>query len=70
MAYLVVAIRRHFSIVDFDMVFYRIFIFRKREINASKRDLVDKRLYMFEGAFLRAEEETNLIRNIEAGEME
>ena len=67
--YLIVAIRRNFSIVDFNMDLDRSFIFRNRGINAGMKDLSDKILYMYEDTSLRAEEETNLIRKIESGEM-
>ena len=67
--YLIVAIRRNFSIVDFNMGLDRSFIFRNRGINAGMKDLGDRILYMYEDTSLRAEEETNLIRKIESGEM-
>jgi transposase len=67
--YLIVAIRRNFSIVDFNMDLDRSFIFRNRGINAGTKDLGDRILYMYEDTSLRAEEETNLIRKIESGEM-
>ena len=67
--YLIVAIRRNFSIVDFNMDLDRSFIFRNRGINAGMKDLGDRILYMYEDTSLRAEEETNLIRKIESGEM-
>ena len=67
--YLIVAIRRNFSIVDFDMVLDRSFIFRNRGINAGMKDLGDRILYMYEDTSLRAEEETNLIRKLEGGEI-
>jgi len=67
--YLVVAIRRNFSIVDFHMKLDRSFIFRDRGINAGMKDLGDKILYMYEDTSLRAEEETNMIRKIEDGEI-
>jgi len=66
--YLVVAIRGNFSIEDFDMKLDRSFIFRDRGINAGMKDLSDKILYMYEDTSLRAEEETNRIEKIEAGE--
>ncbi len=47
--YLIVAIRRDFSIVDFDMDLDRSFISRNRGINAGMKDLGDKILYMYEG---------------------
>ena len=67
--YLIVAIRRNFSIVDFNMDLDRSFIFLNRGINAGMKDLGDRILYMYEDTSLRAEEETNLIRKIESGEM-
>ena len=68
--YLVVAIRRNFSIVDFNLDLDRSFIFRNRGINAGMRDLGDKILYMYEDTSIRAEEEINLIKKMEAGEIE
>jgi hypothetical protein len=68
--YLIVAIRRNFSIVDFDMPMNRSFIFRNRGINAGMKDLGDKILYMYEDTSLRSEEETNLIRKLESGEID
>ena len=67
--YLVVAIRRNFSIADFHMKLDRSFIFRDRGINAGMKDLGDKILYMYEDTSLRAEEETDMIRKIEDGEI-
>ena len=67
--YLIVAIRRNFSIVDFNMDLDRSFIFRNRGINAGMKDLGDRILYMYEDTSLRAEEETNLIRKLEGGEI-
>jgi transposase len=67
--YLIVAIRRNFSIVDFNMDLDRSFIFRNRGINAGMKDLGDRILYMYEDTTLRAEEETNLIRKLEGGEI-
>ena len=67
--YLIVAIRRNFSLVDFNNDLDRSFIFRNRGINAGMKDLGDKILYMYEDTSLRAEEETNLIRKIESGEI-
>ena len=67
--YLIVAIRRNFSIVDFNMDLDRSFIFRNRAINAGMKDLGDRILYMYEDTSLRAEEETNLIRKLEGGEI-
>ena len=67
--YLIVAVRRNFSIVDFNMNLDRSFIFRNRGINAGMKDLGDRILYMYEDTSLRAEEETNLIRKIESGEI-
>ena len=68
--YLVVAIGRNSSIVDFNMDLDRRFIFRNRGINAGMRDLGDKILYMYEDTSLRAEEETNIIRKLEGGEID
>ena len=57
------------SVVDFDMDLYRSFIFRNRGINAGMGDNGDKTLYIYKDASLRAEEETNLIRKIEFGDI-
>jgi len=65
--YLIVAIRRNFSI---DMPMDRSFIFRNRGINAGMKDLGEKILYMYEDTPLRSEEETNLIRKLESGEID
>jgi len=67
--YLIVAIRRNSSIVDFSMKLDRSFIFRNRSINAGMKNLGDKMLYMYEDTSLRSEEETTLIGNMEAGEI-
>ena len=67
--YLIVAVRRNFSIVDFNMDLDRSFIFRNRGINAGMKDHGDRILYMYEDTSLRAEEETNLIRKLKSGEI-
>ena len=61
--------KKEFRIVDFNMDLDRSFIFLNRGINAGMKDLGDRILYMYEDTSLRAEEETNLIRKIESGEM-
>ena len=53
--YFVVAIKRSFSIVDFNMDLDRSFIFRNGGINAGMRDLGDNVLNMYENTSLRAE---------------
>jgi len=65
--YLVLAIRRNFSIVDFDMHIDRSFIFCNRSIKVSMKEQGDKILHVYEDASLRAEEETNKIKKIEEG---
>ncbi|MDG6932912.1 MAG: hypothetical protein JRN26_01145 [Nitrososphaerota archaeon] len=67
--YLIVAIRRNFKIVDYSMKLDTSFTFRNRGINAGIKDFGDKVLYMYEDTSLRAEEETNMIRKVEAGEI-
>ena len=62
-------IRECISIVDLNMDLDRSFIFRNRAINAGMKDLGDRILYMYEDTSLRAEEETNLIRKLEEGEI-
>ena len=68
--YFIVAIRRNFDVVDFNMKLDRSFMFNNRGINSSVKDLGGKYLYMYEDTSLRAEEETNMIRKIEIGEKE
>lgn len=62
--YLILAISRNFSIVDFHMNLDRRFIFRNRRINASMKDLGDKIQYMYENTSPEADEEINLIRKL------
>ena len=66
--FLVVAIKRNFKVIDFDMNLDRSFIYNKRGILSGMKDLGGKYLYMYEDTSLRAEEETSIIRKIEEGE--
>ena len=67
--YLVVAIKRNFKVIDFDMNLDRSFIYSKRGILSGMKDLGGKYLYMYEDTSLRAEEETSITRKIEEGEL-
>lgn len=67
--YLVVAIKRNFRVMDFNMNLDRSFIYSRRGILSGMKDLGDKFLYMYEDTSLRAEEETSIIRKIEEGEL-
>ena len=67
--FLVVAIKRNFKVIDFDMDLDRSFIYSKRGILSGMKDLGDKFLYMYEDTSLRAEEETSIISKIEEGEL-
>ena len=66
--FLVVAIKRNFRVMDFNMNLDRSFIYNKRGILSGMKDLGGKYLYMYEDTSMRAEEETNIIRKIEEGE--
>lgn len=67
--FLVVAIKRNFKVMDFDMNLDRSFIYNKRGMLSGMKDLGGKFLYIYEDTSLRAEEETNIIRKIEEGEL-
>ena len=45
--YFIVAIRRNFDVVDFNMKLDRSFMFNNRGINSSVKDLGGKYLYMY-----------------------
>jgi len=54
--YLIVAVRRNSSIVDFNMKLDRRFIFRNMGINAGMKGLCVEITYMYEDTSLRSEE--------------
>ena len=65
--YFIVAIRRDFDVIDYDLPLERSFTYHNRGINGGKNAANGRILYMFEDLSLRAEEETNIIRKIEEG---
>ncbi|MEM3193211.1 MAG: hypothetical protein QW292_14225 [Candidatus Parvarchaeota archaeon] len=67
--YMIVAIKKNSKIIDYSMKLNRSFIYRDRGINSGKKSVNGKYLYIYEDASMRAEEETNIIKKIENGDL-